>query len=97
MSDEIKIIKAPWPQELVDKLNQYQRNPFTHPYTCGECRDKYHTRFYVDGDKLVRDKDFTAPTDKIVYKDRELVATKHGWICHTCDNIQDWCIDPNLL
>jgi hypothetical protein len=63
MIDPIKILEAPWSKELVDTLNEYQRNP----YTCGACRDKYHTRFYVDGDKLVRDKDFTAPVDKVIY------------------------------
>jgi len=27
-------LKAPWPQETVDKLNQYQNAGQFHPFTC---------------------------------------------------------------
>jgi len=91
--EEIKRILAPWSDELVNRLNDYQRCGGGHPYTCGTCRDKYHTRFIVKNGKLVY-----APNEygeHVVIMDRELVATQHGWVCHTCDNIQDWCFDPN--
>lgn len=89
MSD---IVNVPWPDKLVKWLNEYQHNGFVHPYTCGHCRDKYHTRFKVVGNKLVR-ADMECG-DHIIILDRELVATKWGWICHTCDNVQTWCHQP---
>ncbi len=32
------MIKAPWTQDIVDRLNAIQTAGFLHPYTCGECR-----------------------------------------------------------
>ena len=29
------IVRTPWPRELVDRLNEYQKNGRFHPYTCG--------------------------------------------------------------
>jgi len=98
MSD-IKYVTAPWSDDLVKKLNDYQENGGGHPYTCGPCRDKYHTRFVVKNNKLVREteEDFNDLNKKFVSMDRNLVATKWGWVCHTCDDIQDWCIDLELM
>jgi hypothetical protein len=31
-------IKAPWTQEQVESLNEYQRSGVMHPFTCGHCR-----------------------------------------------------------
>lgn len=31
-------VEAPWSQDIVDRLNAYQKSGFFHPYTCAECR-----------------------------------------------------------
>jgi len=54
-------IKAPWPDEFVEQLNENQHNGKYPPYTCDECED-------------------------------EMVATKDGWICPSCDYKQNWMI-----
>jgi hypothetical protein len=28
------MLKAPWPQNVVDSINKHQNNPMIHPYTC---------------------------------------------------------------
>ncbi len=98
----MKEIKAPWSDELVKQLNEYQEHGGGHPYTCRACRDKYHTRFIVKDGKLIPEPpDFKSWENdnwkQVVIKDRNLVATRHGWICHTCDDIQDWCWDFNPM
>lgn len=98
----MKEITAPWSDELVKQLNKYQTNGCGHPYTCGSCRDKYHTRFIVNNGKLIPEPLDFKPWEgdnwkQVVIKDRNLVATRHGWICHTCDEIQDWCLDPTEI
>ena len=90
------IVYAPWPKELVDKLNAYQHNRNVHPYTCGYCRDTYGIWFVRrdDGNLIPEPPDYDRSGDgwkKIVCLDRELIATEKGWVCSTCDNIQDWC------
>jgi hypothetical protein len=32
------ILKSPWPQDIVDRLNTWQSLGFCHPYACSECR-----------------------------------------------------------
>src|ERR1035441_7808567 len=98
MSD---LIKAPWPKELVEKLNQYQKCGSYHPYTCGYCRDRYGTTLVKNekGD-LIRasddwfDWDLEKKKKEIIHNERALIATEKGWVCETCDNIQDWCLEP---
>ena len=36
-------IVAPWTQEQVDALNEYQTSGWMHPFTCGHCRDTLGT------------------------------------------------------
>lgn len=94
MSD---ILKTPWPKEVVDKLNEYQKSGKFHPYTCGHCRDKYGTRFIRNekGELVKEPADFKSwegdNWKQVVLMERNLIATENGWVCETCDNVQDWC------
>jgi hypothetical protein len=97
------IIKAPWSKEFVDILNAYQQNPDAHPYTCEHCRNIYGTRFIIDENgKLIKEPSDFKPWEgdnwkKVIFKERKLVATRKGWVCKTCNNIQDWCYDFSIL
>jgi len=90
--------KTPWSKEEVDELNRYQHSPGVHPYTCGYCRDKLGIWFLQqdNGILIPKPKNYDRSGDgrkKIVCLDRELIATENGWVCETCDNVQDWYID----
>ena len=89
-------ISTPWPEEFVKVLNENQHNGKYHPYTCGVCRDKlgiYYARNKKTGEErhigLLENPN---EDEEAVIHDRELVATKDGWICPTCDYKQDWMI-----
>lgn len=71
------MIKTPWTQEHVDKLNKYQNNSPFHPYTCGVGNG--------ENPKCERQK---IPMD--FGKDGKLIATKDGWICPCGEYKQDW-------
>lgn len=45
----MELINAPWPRDVVDALNAHQKNPYIHPYTCGN--DSRHRELVatVDG------------------------------------------------
>jgi hypothetical protein len=89
-------ITPPWPDEFVQQLNENQHNGKYHPYTCGDCRDKlgiYYARNKKTGEKRhigVCGK--PNEDEETVIHDRELVATKDGWICPTCDYKQEWVV-----
>ena len=71
------MIKAPWTLNQVAGLNDYQRNGYTHPFTCGaeDRSDRGHT----EAAKRRGDRDSGL-----------LEATLAGWICPACDYTQDW-------
>ena len=113
-----EIVVAPWTDEQVTHLNEWQSNGLFHPYTCGHCRDTLGTEYVVEEDGTQRpltedeerannehyDSVMGREADdpalliaqlldkpvKTVHDDRKLVATNNGWICPTCDYIQDW-------
>ncbi len=101
--EKAPIIEPPWSKEIVDKLNKYQHWNGVHHYTCGFCRDNYGTYLVKnETDKLIR-----APRDwinwnserkdkEIIFNERILIATENGWICETCDNVQDWCLQDTI-
>lgn len=100
MSEQFDIIRAPWSKELVDLLNRYQKSNGVHPYTCGFCRNNLGVWFVKDknGDERRVSVCYEPKEgETIFFKDRELVATENGWICPTCGDIQDWCLDPKLV
>jgi hypothetical protein len=35
----VKVAKAPWTDDQVRSLNDYQASGLFHPYTCGNCRE----------------------------------------------------------
>jgi hypothetical protein len=91
------MIKPPWSKELVDKLNENQHSGIYHPYTCGNCRDKYGI-YYARNKQTGFERHMTIlgkPTEdeEVIIHDRELVATENGWTCPTCDYKQDWCLN----
>ena len=42
MTEGFVPVFAPWTEEQVDALYEYQHGGWGHPFTCGSCRDKYH-------------------------------------------------------
>lgn len=90
-------ITTPWSDELVKLLNESQYDGKHHPFTCGECRDKLGIWFVRqdDGSLIPEPPGYDRSGDgwkKIVCLDRELVATKDGWLCPTCGYRQNWYI-----
>jgi hypothetical protein len=90
-------ILAPWTKEQVYNLNYWQKYGQGHPFTCVHCRDNLGTNFIrLKNGKLrplPKDFMFSQQGDKIVHLERELVATRKGWKCKTCDYKQDWAWD----
>jgi ribosomal protein L37AE/L43A len=39
--------KAPWPEDTVKLMNEWQKCGYVHPYTCNNCREDLVAR--VDG------------------------------------------------
>jgi hypothetical protein len=75
---------APWTEDEVDKLNQYQRCSWVHPFTCGgERGDWAHRQRALENYPL---EDYG-----------QLVATPLGWVCPTCGYTQTWAHDFMLL
>jgi hypothetical protein len=92
------VMQTPWSDELVKRLNEDQHSNGIHPYTCGNCRDKlgiYYARNKKTGvERHIGILGKPTEDEETVIHDRELVATKDGWICPTCDYKQDWCLNP---
>ena len=67
-------ISAPFTQEAVQALNEYQTDTANarpmHPFTCGNRGDGSHGS--EGGDNGI------------------LIATVDGWVCPHCEYIQDW-------
>src|ERR1044072_7972748 len=77
-------VKAPWSDEQVDKLNEWQAGMIkinmldgsmilmqTHPFTCGA----------VTCDRSARE------------DEGKLIPSNNGWVCPCGDYKQDWCHD----
>jgi len=69
------MIKAPFTDEKVKELNEYQSSRRMHPYTC----DRKAPECEVNQE----------PRDRS--KDGVLIATKEGWICPCGKYKQNWC------
>jgi len=69
--------KTPWTQEYVDQLNQDQKNPSYHPYTCGGGLG--------ENPKCERQQ---VPMDWT--KEGVLIATLDGWVCPCGEYKQNW-------
>jgi hypothetical protein len=88
---EMKDETLPWSDELIEALKWYQSGIMFHPYTCGNCRDKLGTRFIkTESGELVKEPiEFRSwegdNWKQVVLLDRELVPTKEGFVCPTCD------------
>jgi hypothetical protein len=81
---------TPWSDELVEALKWHQSGVMFHPYTCGNCRNKLGIWFLKqdDGTLIPEPPGYDRSGDgwkKIVCLDRELVPTKDGFVCPTCD------------
>ena len=71
-------ISAPWNDEQVAKLNEFQRYTTMHPFTCGSNRhDVAHVAWAEEHDE----------------DNGQLVATNAGWICPVCNYTQNWAHD----
>lgn len=68
-------IEAPWTDDQVSVLNQFQSGRLFHPFTCGGDRtDAAHRAYQAE-----HGGDFG-----------QLVADKDGWHCPVCDYRQNW-------
>lgn len=88
---------APWSDDQVASLNEYQTSGVFHPFTCHRCRDVLGTWSvrYADGrvEPLPPTSDEWQASEEVVgveVSDRLLVATRDGWICPTCPLTQEW-------
>ena len=61
-------ITAPFTPEQVVGLNNWQRSPVYHSFTC-----------------------------KNNHEHRDLIATRKGWVCPSCDYEQNWAHDFMVL
>ena len=69
-------IQAPFTEDQVKRLNEYQRDGRSHPYTCGGNRsDEAHRRYAKEHGAL----DYGI-----------LVATVDGGVCPVCNYRQSW-------
>src|SRR5678809_426457 len=82
-----EIIFAPWTEQQVQALNEFQNCRMVHPFTCGsgDRTDAKHSAYQAE-----HGGDFG-----------QLVATVNAWICPSCDYTQDWAhssmTDPAFL
>lgn len=70
--------RAPWTDEQCDKLNEFQKCRWSHPFTCGGNRSDAAHRAY----QAQHGGDFG-----------QLIAKPSGWICPVCLYHQDWAHD----
>ena len=70
-------MEAPFTQEQIDKLNEYQKSGRFHPYTCDRKSPNCET-------KLIP-KDYS--------KDGILIAMEDSWICPCGEYKQNWAHD----
>lgn len=73
---------APWTDEQVKNLNDYQEAGAFHSFTCSACRDNPKNHQY--------DPKFEC---SILVGDFPLTATNTGWICNSCNYTQNWAHD----
>lgn len=73
-------IKAPWTDEQVKALNDWQKRPTFHPFTCGAIEP------HPVGPP-------GSETFRYVETNRTLIAFNDGWHCPTCSYTQDWAWD----
>ena len=74
-------VKAPYTDEQVKSLNEFQNNGIIHPFTC--CSPSYINEC-TRACKEIDGKIVEGTTDGL------LVATKDGWICPCGKYKQDW-------
>lgn len=81
-------IEAPFTEEQVQKLSEYQKGPF-HPFTCcgpeyiPECKRAAATLARIEGKQI----EYNAENDGV------LIPTTEGWICPCGKYKQNWCHD----
>lgn len=69
---------APWTQEQAAALVRWQKSNYVHPFTCPNRGDGNHS---------------TTVHSREGGDLGELVPTKDGWFCPSCDYRQDWAHD----
>lgn len=81
------VVNAPFTEEQVRSLNQYQFSGVFHPFTCAnpECTAHRHIGHWIgeDGEPM---SDKASEITESIY----LVATPDSWICGGCGYKQHW-------
>jgi hypothetical protein len=72
-------ILAPWSNDQVDKLNEFQTCGRMHPFTCGSGHRS--------------DMRHSAIADALNSDLGQLIATRQGWVCPACSYAQHWAHD----
>jgi len=97
-----KIIKAPFTDDEVNNLNDYQVSGIFHEFTCGNQGDDAHIKFefekkykkinFETGFKIFLEEERRRGVNypEAVFNSTSLIATKKGWICPVCDYKQNW-------
>lgn len=97
-------IEAPFTDEQVIALNEYQESGRFHPFTCANDGDDAHVKYeferyqqrQVDQPRQTFEEYVEAEKEKgfkfpeIVFHSTNLIATNDGWICPVCDYKQKW-------
>jgi hypothetical protein len=88
------LIHAPWTEEQVKALNEYQADGHFHPYTCGK-RDTHP----YQGSFVIWHEDPEIDRKVVDVELDVLIATENGWLCPCpgCDYTQDWAHNPPKL
>lgn len=70
-------MEAPFNDDQIDKLNQFQSKGFFHPFTCG-------CGFGLDAEQKSKCERLNGTGEGV------LIATKDGWICPCGEYTQKW-------
>jgi len=71
------MLVAPWTDEQVEALNQFQASRRMHPFTCGSGNRTDAAQVEAVAQHGMNDAVL-------------LVATNDGWVCQACDYTQTW-------
>ena len=95
MSEEIN---APFNDEQVKALNEFQNAGRFHPFTCLNDGDEAHIAYEFEKAHPGKNYDEYIKEEKakgvnfpeMAFTETNLIATNDGWICPVCDYKQKW-------
>jgi len=91
-------ITAPFSDEQVIRLNEFQNLGMVHPFTCAKDGDDAHIKYEFEkkhkgedyGAYIKKEKERGVNFPEAVFTQTNLIATNEGWKCPVCDYKQNW-------